>query len=548
MKLEEAIKFLGVEVVRMLVFAIATGLFLFVIEYCFVFSLQGFLISIGVMQESVAKLPNWYPLGTVSSLSIFVIIGLTRSILLGLKTYIGGVANQAFLRLQRENIFALGMRQNEAISSHEVFGLFSDTLSRSGSAIISAATLLITLTMTVFLAISGFWLAPKEMLIGLAILILMMLPTKLLNKIVSSSGKGLDAEWKRVSKLLLEGVKHNLFFHAHGLVEDQIKSASKSIRSYEAHYRRFFFFSAIKNALPNLAGIVLLCVLSFISLRYFETDPSNLLAFLYIFLRIGQGGSEIFVHLNYLRLNYSSIKELYYKTLNIEKISLQEPHSQLPSVQKEFRDGFSLKFDRVGFGYGEPLFEKLSIELSPSDILVISGESGSGKSSLLSLVLGICSPTQGAITVAGEKIEKLVHKWRENIAYVGPEPFLFEGTIKDNLLYGHPQSEKILDKEIWNVLSLVRLEAFVKEAPGELNFVLEEQSAASTGQRQRISIARALLRKPKLLLLDEATANLDRVTEEEIMQDLKPLLQEVVTIIVTHKENLFSYGNKTIKL
>ncbi len=134
------------------------------------------------------------------------------------------------------------------------------------------------------------------------------------------------------------------------------------------------------------------------------------------------------------------------------------------------------------------------------------------------------------------------------VAYVGPEPYLISGTVRENLLYGHQSKDQVTDADLWQALGLAQLESEIRSLPGSLDAKLNEQTQMSTGQKQRLAIARALLRKPQMLILDEATANLDGQTEDRFIQCLRPLLPRLTTVIISHKGSFNALATSTIIL
>ncbi len=177
---------------------------------------------------------------------------------------------------------------------------------------------------------------------------------------------------------------------------------------------------------------------------------------------------------------------------------------------------------------------------------MIKGESGSGKSTLLSLILGMYQPVSGQITINGFEINSIRDYLYERIAYVGPDPYLIKGTLRENLLYGN--STYLDDKKLIETLKLVQCETLLNSLPDGLNTILNEAAKLSTGQKQRLAIAKALLRHPKLLIMDESTANLDHKTEKEIIDNLKNILGSITSVIVSHKDIFDPLATKKLNL
>ncbi len=177
----------------------------------------------------------------------------------------------------------------------------------------------------------------------------------------------------------------------------------------------------------------------------------------------------------------------------------------------------------------------------------IVGPNGCGKSTLLAIILGALNPTSGKVLINEANSRKFMNHNSQSIGFVGAEPYLIHGTILENLTYGI--SRKYLDDEIWQVLRIVRLDEFVKELPDDLGHIIQENGEGlSSGQKQRITIARAFLRKPSLLILDEPTANLDDVSESCICNALYDLKGKCTVIIVSHKPGILKKADQTFNL
>jgi ABC-type multidrug transport system fused ATPase/permease subunit len=159
-------------------------------------------------------------------------------------------------------------------------------------------------------------------------------------------------------------------------------------------------------------------------------------------------------------------------------------------------------------------------------------------------MLGLKTPITGTITVNDENIILLKDRLTPRIGYVGPEPYLIPASVKENLLYGN--QNLVSDLEIWNALELAHISKDVRNLEGGLNEVLNEYTQLSTGQKQRLSIARALLRNPEILILDEATANLDKETESEIIKSFNGIMKNKFTIIISHKDSFEDIATQKI--
>ena len=164
------------------------------------------------------------------------------------------------------------------------------------------------------------------------------------------------------------------------------------------------------------------------------------------------------------------------------------------------------------------------------------GQSGSGKSTVIDLIIGLLRPTKGKILIDGTNVEKINNQdWLSQIGYVSQTPFIVDDTLRNNIAFG--LKKELIDNELMlDCLQMSQLENFLKNKKLGLDTMLGESgSRISGGQRQRIAIARALYRNPKLLILDEATNAIDSVNERAFIKVLDKLHGKMTTIIIAHK-------------
>jgi ATP-binding cassette subfamily B protein len=189
----------------------------------------------------------------------------------------------------------------------------------------------------------------------------------------------------------------------------------------------------------------------------------------------------------------------------------------------------------VHFRYGNrAIIRGLDLDIAPGQMVGLVGHSGSGKSTLVNLICRFYDVTGGAILIDGVDIRAMpVADYRRHIGLVLQEPFLFFGTIADNIAYGKPQASR---SEIVAAARAAHAHEFILRLPhGYDSLVGERGQSLSGGERQRISIARALLIDPRILILDEATSSVDTETEREIQKALDNLVQGRTTIAIAHR-------------
>ncbi|MFN9879098.1 MAG: ABC transporter ATP-binding protein, partial [Planctomycetota bacterium] len=196
----------------------------------------------------------------------------------------------------------------------------------------------------------------------------------------------------------------------------------------------------------------------------------------------------------------------------------------------------SIRFDRVSFAYQprQPVIKQVSFEIPFGQCVAIVGANGCGKSTLANLLLRFYDPHQGKIEIDGVDIRS-VHprKLRRQLAWVTQDAALFRTTVWNNIAYG---KRKATECEIMRAAQLACVDRFVDQLPeGYQTQVGDDGKLLSAGQRQRIALARAILADPRILILDEATSNLDGKSEALIHDHLREFMRSRTTLLITHR-------------
>ena len=226
-----------------------------------------------------------------------------------------------------------------------------------------------------------------------------------------------------------------------------------------------------------------------------------------------------------------------------------DEEARADAVERKTING-DVEFRNVSFTYEaqpEPILNEINFKIDAGERLAVVGRIGSGKTTLLRLLCGLNPPDKGAVLVDNADIRHIrPDDVRRNIGVVMQNPVLFSGSIRDNILMGNPDAS---DEDLVEVARLSGVEGFVGMLPGGFDFPLSERGRElSVGMRQSVAIARALIGKPNILLMDEPTAALDAQAEANMVNSLDLATKGITTIFVTHRGALLQIADKVLAL
>jgi len=332
-------------------------------------------------------------------------------------------------------------------------------------------------------------------------------------------------------------------------IAEQVGSL-KTARMYGAEDRHLRHFQSLSNDLRGLTlqanagetdlqqilefgSVVLTALIVFVSLDVLEEPAAPMLVLLFIFARLMPRLMNMYRRVQVLAGTFPVMHDV----LAFERECLDAAAPPVPPGPAMTLSQ-AVRLEDVSFTYLErataPAVRGVTLEIPAGYTTAIVGPSGAGKSTIVDLLIGLLPPTTGRILVDGQPLTPgRMAAWREQIGYVSQDTFLFHDTIRANLLWGRPGAS---DDDVQQALRLAAADEFIASLPEGLETLVGERGVmVSGGERQRLSLARALLRRPKVLVLDEATSSLDSETERRIRQAIEGLHREMTIVVVTHR-------------
>ena len=314
--------------------------------------------------------------------------------------------------------------------------------------------------------------------------------------------------------------------------EYETTSGYKQIdKLYHIGMREAIFDSIASPVMNTLMLAMFIGLLGYAAVRVADGTMSmgTLLSFMmYLFQVIGPVGS--------LGQFFTTLAKTNGSTQRVQDL-LKEPEESFTDGDSESVTDQTVAMEHVDFAYDDdgPVLHDVNFEAKPNSVIAFAGPSGGGKSTIFSLLERFYQPTSGKITIGGKDVANVNLKdWRSQIGYVSQDSAIMAGTIRHNLTYGADKT--YTDDELWHVLELAYADKFVHEMPDGLDTQVGERGVKiSGGQRQRLAIARAFLRDPKILMLDEATASLDSESEAMVQKALGELMKGRTTLIIAHR-------------
>lgn len=550
-----------------------------IVEYGIALFLVVFLCSLGFVDP--ARLPSWWPFPTTAFASwavwlMLLAVGLmqagARILTSQSKILLSELLNARFkmllgyIILKQENLRAMPLSRidfymSECFPKATAFVFFAV---QTGTFCVEA--LMMTAGM--------FYLAWGEALVGIAGMALIGWVVLRLNRFTNRLARRIPEAGARLERTKLRISRNWILIKILRIQETELTKFLDAVFLYYRHSVLAYFFGNFGSSFIPVVGILVIALMATAHFRLFHTPATDFVAFLYLYVRLQQkmaNGSNLIGGLFTCRTQFLESLKLFNALTPAEQQEALRPeehfklrNATLPDLRVTSRSSGtdrspvhsagarppSIRVRNVSFqwpGSEITVFRDVTVEIAGGSQFGIVGPNGSGKSTLLGIMIGLYEPGSGDVLMDNVPAKQYFTEHPGDIAYVGPEPYLVYGSIRENLLYG--LTDEPTDAEIRAALHTVRLDEFVQALPEGMGYVIQEDGAGlSSGQKQRLTIARAFLRKPVLLILDEPSANLDEETEAAVVDTLHEIRGRCTVVIVSHKPGILRGVDRRLDL
>ena len=517
--------------------------------------------SLGILDAT--RLPAWLPLrlagwGVGITLWTLALLGLVR---FGTQAT-AACARHAVLEWVRAHIQRmqgyrmLMMPALPPVALSEAHLMMGDHLNKATSWCFHGAQIVTSLLMAASFLLALFWLSWKEAVLASACLVLLGLLVRGLKRVMLGTAAHIPRHRTVLEQALVRISRNRVLIRVMHLQEAERRRFNEAVSDYFHASCRTFYLRDVGAALMPLIGIVIIILMVGIDVRFIHSPPVTLMASIYLFLALTRQMSSFVDNIGGLmqtQIPYDRAVDLVFSMDESHRVrALGEAPIDLRTPDKLRRPSApppAITLRETCFrwpGARRPIFEGLNLHIPAGSRFGIVGPNGSGKTTLLHLILGLEEPQSGQVLVGGVPARDYAALGGP-VSYVGTENLLILGSVRENLMYG--VVEHLEDVDLRRALDQVGLASWVDGLAKGLDHPIgENEEGLSAGQKQRLSLARALLRNPSLLVLDEASANIDPRSELEVASLLDTIAPTCTILIVSHKPGILSRISHRLEL
>ena len=405
---------------------------------------------------------------------------------------------------------------------------------------VSVLTFYTELIVAAMLAVTIFVMSPR-IAVGTTIILLieMIVIAGIIKPILKKTGITFRQEYAFANKWMLQGIQGIKSIKVAGREHFFEEKYEKHAKNVVDEYRKYQTLNNVPRlvieAFTVAAVLFMLLIMILTGTNLVDLVP-ELSAFVVAAVRLLPSSNRISTSINVIPYSEGALDNII-KVVHEEKNErTEDEHKGEQVADISFTQEAGLQ--SVTYSYpntDKVILDRASIAINPGQSVGIVGMSGSGKTTMVDILLGLLKPESGKVYSDGVNIEENMEGWLSQLAYIPQTIFLMDDTIRENVAFGH-HTDEIDDGQVWQALKEAQLDEFVHSLPDGLDTMVGEAGVRlSGGQRQRIGIARALYTNPNLLIFDEATSALDNETESAIMESINALHGRKSMIIIAHR-------------
>jgi len=458
---------------------------------------------------------------------------------LGLKV-VRNIRNQLYESLIYKSIDYLSKSRTGDLVSR-----ISNDIDKIRFAVSETTTIYIKESMTLMILLFiVFYLDWRMALISMIItpvagIVMKLFGKKVHNKVIQS-----QETIGELSSFLTETVSGNKIVKAYNM---ESKEISKFVKLNEKHYKinaRISFLSSLPSPLMNIIGGIVAALIFGLGMHRISEgtiDAGQFISFIASLFMM----YDPLKRLSKAHIDFNQGKAGYARVMAI--IDDVNPIKDVEDPIEPDKVKGQIEFNDVSFGYNDSVvvIENMSFKIEKNEIVAIVGKSGSGKTTMMNLLLRFYENSKGKILLDGNDIKEIsMRSLRKNIGLVTQDVFLFNDTIRNNITYG---TESFTKEQIEKVADISRASEFIDKLPEKYETMVGERGVfLSNGQRQRISIARAILKDPSILIFDEATAALDNESEKLIQKAMKDVMKNRTSFVIAHRLSTITEASRIL--
>jgi ABC-type multidrug transport system fused ATPase/permease subunit len=481
--------------------------------------------------EAVASTTPWYIL-MVAAVG-FLLLYLLNWVAFSMQQVQSGKYVPFFLEDLRLDLFKKLQEQDMTFFDKHMSGkinsiVVNDTLDFSATAILISNTVgaIVISFGTLGILFYYNWILALITIAGIPVLFFLMLGLRGLSKRLSKSYREAIGGVNSAMVEAIEGINVSKSFGQEHNITNQFEQVNQNyFRSWMQLTATTHFWRPLLNTITSS----ILCLVLYFGLDMNIPASIMVMFILYIdtFFRPVMNLARFFPELSAGMAAFERILSIFDSKPTVKQNADAQPIDEIKD---------NIQFTNINFWYDPDnvVFEKLNLTIQKGEKLAIVGHTGSGKTSLASLLSRYYEYQAGDILIDGQSIRNYtLDSYRKQFGKVEQDVYLFPGSIRDNIQYGR---EDVTDEDIWRVLDIVQASNFIRRLPDGLDTIIGDRGRdISVGQRQLLSFARAILLNPKILILDEATSSVDAFTEAMIQEALEKILENRTAIIIAHR-------------